>query len=197
MVTECRSAVSWPERTVISPRCRPPVLTTCRNSGHRLTTSPCTWTPARLAQDPRPAQRTRPAWAHRTQGRESADPSVSTPARGAHLRPAERLPPPRPLLRTPRCRDRRLLRSRRCDHRRPQPHPTRLDNPSLGQPPKAVPLNSPTYATSWYDRLVSRHSPRSCLMGHREDQPGQLVTVDPFQDFVRRRGLHRSVVRGC
>lgn len=55
----------------------------------------------RLGQDPRATQRTRPARTHRAQGGEGAHPSQPALARRTHPRLAERLPPPRPLLRAP------------------------------------------------------------------------------------------------
>ena len=66
-----------------------------------------------------PARRTRPARPDRAQGREGADPGQPEVARRTDPRLAERLPPPRPLLRAPRPRHRRLLRPRRHDHHRP------------------------------------------------------------------------------
>ena len=89
-------------RTDTRPACRagPAARTGHRAPRRRL----------RLDQDPHPAGRPRPARRDRAQGREGADPGQPAVARRAHQRLAQRLQPVPTLLRTPRTRDRRLLR---------------------------------------------------------------------------------------
>src|SRR5215218_3150414 len=63
---------------------------------------------------------------------------MGTSPRGRPIRLAQRLQPVPTLLRTPRTRDRRLLRPRRRDHHCPSPCPAGLDHPPLGHPTRTT-----------------------------------------------------------
>jgi hypothetical protein len=114
------------------------------------TRSPFISTQATPRKDPPDPHRARAARADCAQGREDADPGQPTLASRAHQRLAQRVQPVPTLLRTPREGDRRVLRPRRRDHHRAQPHPPGLDHPPLGHP------TYPTTVTNTSIRATSK-----------------------------------------